>query len=63
MNALEQTDLGVRLLREGRSDEEVERLTGFSLLRIIELRMDAATAPASEGGSQEASRRRSLRRP
>ena len=35
-----------RLLREGWSDEEVERLTGLSLDAILVLRAEAASAPA-----------------
>ena len=41
-----QVDDGVRMLRDGRSDEDIERTTGLSLLRIIELRASAATAPS-----------------
>ena len=37
------------LLRQGRSDEAVERLSGLSLLRIIELRARLAAAPLQSG--------------
>lgn len=60
MSEQEQTDAGVRLLRSGGSDEEVERLTGMSLLQIIELRADAAAAPAALGAA-EARRRSALK--
>lgn len=36
----------VALLRQGRTDEVVERLTDLPLLRIIELRAQLACAPA-----------------
>ena len=36
---------GAKLLRAGSTDEDVEHLTGLSLIHIIELRAEAATAP------------------
>jgi hypothetical protein len=35
--------LAVRLIREGKSDEEIENATGLSLVAIIGLRARAAT--------------------
>lgn len=45
MTRSEQMIIGVRLLREGWSDEDTERLTGISLAEIIELRAEAASRP------------------
>lgn len=45
MDHSEQVVSSISLLRKGSSDEDVERLTGISLLDIIELRADAASAP------------------
>ncbi len=36
-----------KLLRDGMTDEDVERQTGLNLTRIIELRARAAAAPRS----------------
>ena len=37
----------VTLLRAGRSDEDVERLTGLALLQVIVLRARMATEPSA----------------
>jgi hypothetical protein len=36
-------------MREGRSDEDILALTGVSLLRLIEIRMEAAMEPGPHG--------------
>ena len=41
------------LLRQGRSDEAVERLAGLPLLRIIELRARLAAGPHRPGAEGE----------
>lgn len=46
MSEIEQMQRGRQLLIDGRSDEDVEYLTGISLLQIIGLRGDAAAGPA-----------------
>ena len=39
-------DEAVRLLRDGRSDEDVERLTGLDAAGVLALRAGAASGPA-----------------
>jgi hypothetical protein len=46
MNKDEQTAYGGVLIRQGRSDEDVERLAGLDLIMILELRASSAAAPA-----------------
>lgn len=46
MNKDEQTAYGGVLIRQGRSDEDVERLAGLDLTMILELRACSAAAPA-----------------
>ncbi len=38
---------GLALLRQGRSDEEVERLTGLTLVQIVGLRAGLATGSSA----------------
>ena len=45
MSDFEQMQRGLQLLIDGRSDEDIERLTGISLTQIIGLRGAAAAAP------------------
>ena len=46
MNKDEQTTYGGVLIRDGRSDEDIERLAGLDLMMILELRACSASAPA-----------------
>ena len=39
-------DEALQLLRDGRSDEDVERLTGLDAGRVLALRAGAASGPA-----------------
>ena len=43
-----QMDPAESLINQGKSDEEVERLTGVSILQILELRAIAASKPQSK---------------
>ena len=48
INTLQLRD-GRKLLRDGWSDEDVERLTGLGLPNILELRVEAAAAAHHSG--------------
>ena len=52
MNTVLQQKDGLKLLRDGWCDEDVERLTGLSLQNIIELRAEAAAGSSNNAGQQ-----------
>lgn len=47
MSMVEQLHNAAMLFRDGRSDTDVERLTGLSQLELLALRAEAASAPMS----------------